>query len=120
MAEKEEEKEQIPKKEKPFEKTKPPRTGAQRMADHLKLQSKNYESEWSHFNRYMNEQDELPKPANGWLVASDKNSFPDFTVELLEKYSSWLLDNFKKGRKVSAESEAGEEGAVKDTKEVQK
>ena len=30
------------------------------------------------------------------------------------------LDNFKKGRKVSAESEAGKEGAVKDTKEVQK
>ena len=30
------------------------------------------------------------------------------------------LDNFKKGRKVSAESEAGKEGAVEDTKEVQK
>ena len=52
----------------------------------------------------MNEQDELPKPANGWLVASDKNSFPDFTVELLEKYGGWLLDNFKKGSLAHAQA----------------
>ena len=68
-----------------------------RMDSHMAFKSDNYDREWRHFLRWLNETPEKIEPSGGWLVKSNKDSFPPFTKVLLREYASWLLDEYHKG-----------------------
>ena len=73
------------------------KNGAFYMNKALKKLSSNYPRERKHFIQWLCEQTVMAAQPCGWLVESEKDSFPDFTNALLKTYAEWLLDNYKKG-----------------------
>ena len=63
----------------------------------MKMATDNYARERKHLIEYLNAQTEISPAPEGWLVKDIKDTFPEWSVQLLQRFAGWLLDNYKKG-----------------------
>lgn len=62
-----------------------------------KMISSNYDRDKEHWIKFLIADTASPNPPGGWMVETNKSSFPEINDKLVTRFAAYLLDNYNKG-----------------------